>query len=112
MPEKIGLLTERETIIESLRSRLKVLRAEGYPTNPEINLLQKALRLEKKILETKSQNVRDFFTTGYAGRRAIQWNFVDGNWSGQLVNRESGNIKKTGTGKSAEEILRGLMPTR
>lgn len=112
MAERIGSIIEREAIIEDLRLRLKELRAKGHSTEPEINLLQKSLRLEKTVLEAKSRDISDSFTTGYAGRRIILWDFIDGNWSGHLCNRESGNLKKIGTGRTAEEMLRELMPTK
>lgn len=110
MVEKIGPIIEREAIIDDLRLRLKELRAKGYPNDPEIDLLQKSLRLERVVLKSKSSDVSDYFYTGYAGRRIILWDFVDGNWSGKLCNRESGNMKKMGTGRDAEEMLRLLMP--
>jgi len=109
MREKIGPLTERETIIGDLKSRLRKLRAEGNPTEPEIQILQKSLRLEKRVLEDKSSDVSDYFTTGYAGRRVILWDYIDGNWSGQLCNYASRKVKKEGSGKTAEEMLRLLM---
>jgi hypothetical protein len=112
MRENIGPPTERETIIEDLRTRLKNLRAEGYPTDPQIYLLQKALRLEKTVLKAESRDVSDFFTTGYAGRRVILWRFTDGDWTGRLCNYESGKLKKESAGKTAEQMLRGLMPTK
>ena len=109
MEERTGRVIERESTIEDLRLRLKELRAKGFPNDPEINLLQKSLRLERRVLEAKSSDVSDYFYTGYTGRRIILWDFVDGNWSGQLCNRESGNLKKVGAGRSAEEMLRELM---
>jgi hypothetical protein len=111
MVEKIGPIIEREAIIDDLILRLKELRAKGHPNDPEIDLLQKSLRLERTVLKSKSSDVSDYFYTGYAGGRIILWDFVDGNWSGKLCNRESGNMKKMGTGRDAEEMLRTLMPT-
>lgn len=110
MQERTGSVIEREAVIEDLRLRLKELRAKGRPNNPEIDVLSRSLRLEKKVLNAKSSDVSDFFYTSYAGGRVILWDYVDGNWSGRLCNRESGNLKKMGAGRSAEEMLRGLMP--
>ena len=102
----------REEIVSDLRSRLRYLRKDGSPNSPEVNLLQKALRLERRVLKARSFDVSDFFTTGYAGRRVILWDYLDGNWSGRLCNRESGIVKKSAVGKTAEEMLRKLMPSR
>ena len=112
MRETIGPLTEREIIIEDLKTRLKDLRAKGHPTEPEIYLLQRALNLEKQVNTSAEKGLENGFSTGYAGRRVIDWQFQDGEWSGQLYNRGSGVMKKESRGKTAEEMLRELMPTK
>lgn len=102
----------REEIIDDLKLRLHDLRKDGHAYNPEFLMLQKAVKIEKRVLEAKSRDVSDFFYTGYAGRRVILWDFMDGKWKGNLCNRESGRTKKQSVGDTAEEMLRGLMPTK
>lgn len=103
--------TIREEIISDLKSRLHNLRKEGHANNSEFLLLQKAAKIERHVLKSGSRDVSDFFYTGYAGRRVLLWNFMDGKWDGQLCNRNSGIMKKQNSGETAEEMLRGLMPS-
>ncbi|HKC04775.1 MAG TPA: hypothetical protein VKC54_02805 [Patescibacteria group bacterium] len=102
----------REEIISDLESRLKSLRKEDHAYGPGFLLLQKAAKIERHVLEAKSRDVSDYFFTAYAGRRVILWDYMDGQWKGKLCNRESGITKKQSSGNSAEEMLRGLMPTK
>jgi hypothetical protein len=102
-------LNNREGIIEDIRTRLNILKTQSYPTNPEIYILQKALNLEKQVNSPEVVEMTNWFSTGYAGRKAIDWRFKKGQWTGKLSNRESGIVKKEATGKTAEEMLRVLM---
>lgn len=102
----------REEIVSDLKSRLHDLRKNNkYKEAAEIDILAKSLRIEKAVLKAESRDVSDFFTTGFAGRRAVLWNYIDGHWSGQLVN-PSGVVKKEGTGNTAEVMLRQLLPAK
>lgn len=102
----------REEIIESLGYQIRGLKKEKTPENDEVVLLKRALKIEKQVLESKSRDVSDFFYTGYAGRKVVVWNYMDGEWKGQLCNRESRIVKREWTGETAEEILRHLLPNK
>lgn len=109
MERKPVINVVREETISDLKLRLHDLRKEGRVNTPEFLLLQKAAKIERNVLEARSSDVSNYFYTGYAGRRVILWNYMDGKWDGQLCNRNSGVVKKQSVGDSAEEMLRGLM---